>query len=153
MSLHYLPVAIPVTDARITIIGGSEESIRKARRLARLIDQVTFISPVIPEEIRVLPFRFVKKEFDEEDLKGVKILFVCTADKERNHRIKRIAEDRGILTSVCDDREYCDFISPAICSNGNLSISVGSDGEDVRRSIRVRNRIRQLIDKGILDIT
>ena len=72
MSLHYLPVAIPVTDARVMIIGGSQEGIRKARRLARLIDQVTFISPVIPEEIRVLPFRFVKKEFDEEDLQGVK---------------------------------------------------------------------------------
>jgi len=153
MSLHYLPVAIPVTDARVMIIGGSQEGIRKARRLARLMDQVTFISPVIPEKIRNLPFRFVKKEFDEDDLQGVKVLFVCTADKERNHRIKRIAEDMGILTSVCDDREYCGFISPAIFSNGNLSISVGSDGEDVRRSIRVRNRIKQLIDKGILDIT
>lgn len=153
MSLHYLPVAIPVTDTRVMIIGGSQEGIKKAKRLARFMDQVTFISPVIPEELRNLPFRFVKKEFDEEDLKGVKVLFACTADKERNHRIKRIAKDLGILTSVCDDLEYCDFISLAIFSNGKLSISVGSDGEDVRRSIRVRNRIKQLIDKGILDIT
>lgn len=152
MLLKYLPVAINIATSKVTIIGGSAEGIKKAKRLARLTNDVTFISTEIPEELKLLPFQFVKKEFDVGDLQDVKVLFVCTADKEQNHRIKQIAEKRGILTSVCDDREYCDFISPAVYCCDNFPISISSDGEDVRRSIRVRNRIKELVENGILDI-
>ena len=152
MPLNFIPIAVKTT-AHITIIGGSPEGIKKAKRLARLTDQVTFISPEIPEALRSLPFHFIERTFEAGDLKDTKILYVCTADQKENHRIKQIAENRGILTSVCDDPDYCDFVSPAVFLKDNLTISVGSDARDVRRSIRIRNRIRQLIEQGILDIT
>lgn len=152
MYLKYLPIAVDISTTPITLIGGSEEGIRKAQRLAKLTDHVTFIAEEIPETVKTLPFRFVQRPFTPEDLRGVKILYICTADKAQNHRIKRLAEHLGILACVCDDPEYCDFISPAIERHDHLSIAVGSDGEDVRRSIRVRNRIRKLIDEGLLDI-
>lgn len=152
MPLKFLPVAINITT-HITIIGGSQEGIKKARRLSKFTDQVTFISSDIPEEIKSLPFHFIERKFEMRDLQDTKILFVCTADPEQNHHIKQIAESHGILASVCDDPEYCDFISPAVYLKDNLTISVGSDAEDVRRSIRIRNRIKQLIEKGVLDIT
>ncbi|MBF4212938.1 bifunctional precorrin-2 dehydrogenase/sirohydrochlorin ferrochelatase, partial [Pseudomonas donghuensis] len=62
------------------------------------------------------------------------------------------AAERHILTSVCDDPAQCDFISPAIYRNDNLTIAVGSDSRDVKRSIRVRNRIKELIENDTLQI-
>ena len=110
------------------------------------------IAPEITEELKALPFHVIEKAFEPSDLDGVQILFVCTGNHELNHEIKQLAAQRHILTSVCDDPAQCDFISPAIHRDGNLTIAVGSDSRDVKRSIRVRNRIKELIENGTLQI-
>jgi siroheme synthase (precorrin-2 oxidase/ferrochelatase) len=46
----------------------------------------------------------------------------------------------------------CDFVSPAIFRQDHVTIAVGSDAREVKRSIRIRNRIMDLIEKGILQM-
>lgn len=150
--MHYLPITINIANARILIIGGGQVATHKAQILSRFTDTATVISPIISDEIKSLPFRCIEKEFDENDLRNVDILFVCTGDHALNAHIKNIASEQRILTSVCDNPALCDFISPAIFSPDNMTIAVGSDAQDVRRSIRIRNRIKQLADEGILDL-
>lgn len=152
-TLNYLPIALAVSGAPITIVGGSDEGVRKAQRLARLTTAVTFVAPHIPNSVRSLGFVLKEKNFEDSDLDGVRVLFICTSDSERNHALYRLAHDRGILACVCDDKPYCDFISPAIVRQDNVTIAVGSDGSDVHRSIRIRNRIKQLIESGLLDMS
>lgn len=151
--MNYLPIALALAGAPVLIIGGSDEGVRKAQRLARLTTDVTFIAPHIPDSVRSLDFRLKEKDFETDDLDGVKVLFICTDDERRNHSIYRMAHDRGILACVCDDKPYCDFISPAIVRQDNITVAVGSDGSDVRRSIRIRNRIKALIESGLLDMS
>lgn len=110
------------------------------------------VAPEITDELKALPFQTKEKAFEPSDLDGVQLLFVCTGDHELNHQIKQLAAERHILTSVCDDPAQCDFISPAIYRNDNLTIAVGSDSRDVKRSIRVRNRIKELIENDTLQI-
>jgi precorrin-2 dehydrogenase/sirohydrochlorin ferrochelatase len=153
MSMDYLPIAIRIASANIVIVGGGKVATHKAHILSRFTDHATVIAPEITDELKTLPFKIIEKEFEPEDLEGADILFVCTGNHELNHKIKALAAERKIITSVCDDPEQCDFISPAIFRDGNLTIACNSDSKDVRRSIRVRNRIRELIEKGILDIT
>lgn len=77
--------------------------------------------------------------------------YICTGDHELNRKLKQEAERRHVLASVCDSPELCDFTSPAICDVGEgVTISVASDSKDVRRAIRIRDRIRELIDDGTL---
>ncbi len=150
--MDYLPITINIVSANILIVGGGKVATHKAQILARFTDHATVIAPEITEELKTLPFHFIEKAFEPSDLDGVQILFVCTGNHELNHEIKRLAAQRHILTSVCDDPAQCDFISPAIHREGNLTIAVGSDSRDVKRSIRVRNRIKELIENGILQI-
>ena len=150
--MDYLPITINIVSANILIVGGGKVATHKAQILARFTDHATVIAPEITEELKTLPFHFIEKTFEPSDLDGVQILFVCTGNHELNHEIKRLAAQRHILTSVCDDPAQCDFISPAIHREGNLTIAVGSDSRDVKRSIRVRNRIKELIENGILQI-
>lgn len=150
--MDYLPITINIVSANILIVGGGKVATHKAQILARFTDRATVVAPEITDELRVLPFHLIEKEFEASDLDDVQLLFVCTGNHELNHEIKRLATQRHILTSVCDDPAQCDFISPAIHREGNLTIAVGSDSRDVKRSIRVRNRIKEMIENGTLQI-
>jgi len=46
----------------------------------------------------------------------------------------------------------CDFVSPAIHQEGHITISVGSNARNVYQSVAVRNQIKDLIQKGIIEI-
>lgn len=150
--MDYLPITIKIVSTNILIVGGGKVATHKAQILARFTDQATVVAPEITKELRALPFHIIEKAFEEKDLENVQLLFVCTGNHELNHQIKLLAASRHILTSVCDDPEQCDFISPAIYRDDNLTIAVGSDSRDVKRSIRVRNRIKELIENGTLQI-
>lgn len=160
--MDFLPISVRISERKILLVGGGHVATHKAEILSHFTDNpagekndnVTIIAPSVSPEIKSLPFRVEEREFKAEDLEGVSLLFVCTGDKELNHRIKALAQERGILCSVCDDPAYCEFISPAISrtEGDGLTIAVASDGKDVKRSIRVRNRINALIISGLLHL-
>lgn len=153
--MDFLPIAVRISDRNVVIVGGGKVATHKATILHRFTNKVTVIAPQISDELRQLPFTFIERPFEDTDLEGVHLLFICTGSHGLNHHIKAVADKEGVLASVCDDTEWCDFISPAISheQGDNLTIAVGSDAKDVRRSIRVRNRINQLIKDNILDIS
>lgn len=152
--MDFLPISVRITDGNILLVGGSKEAVHKAKTLHRFTDKVTVIAPQIPDEIRKLPFRFIERQFEDTDLEGVQLVFISTGSEAQNHHIKAVAQKYDVLASVMDDPAWCDFISPAISHEpgDDLTIAVGSDAKDVRRSIRVRNKINELIKENKLDI-
>lgn len=153
--MDFLPISVRITDGSLLLVGSGREAVHKATILSRFTDKVTVIAPEIPESLRHLPFRFLERDFEPDDLDGVTLLFIATGDKELNHRIKAIARDHHVMACVCDDTTWCDFVSPAIAhtEDQGITIAVGSDSRDVRRAIRVRNRINELISDNTLDIS
>lgn len=150
--LQFLPISINVTGKQILLVGGGKVATHKATILARFVSQVTVLSPDFTEEIRRLPFTFIEKEYAKEDLKGFFLVYVCTGDHNLNRQIKADAEELGILTSVCDDPLACDFVSPAIHKEGNVTIAVGSNAQNVYQSVNIRNQISALIENGQIQI-
>ncbi|MDR0697844.1 MAG: bifunctional precorrin-2 dehydrogenase/sirohydrochlorin ferrochelatase [Tannerella sp.] len=143
--LMFLPVSVNITNKKILIIGGGKVGYHKATILRGFTDNVTVVSPEFQEGFEGLPFTLVKKEYGKEDLEGMFLVYICTENEALNVRVKNDAETLGILASVCDNPELCDFISPAICKNGNVTIAVSSNARNVRRSIAIRDRICDLI--------
>lgn len=150
--MEFLPINIRISDAHILIVGGGRIATHKATILSRFTDKVTVIAPQVSDGIKALPFKWQERDFSEADLEGVTLLFVCTGNHPLNHHIHSLARLRGILTSVCDSPDECDFTSPAIYRDGDLTISVASDGKDVRRSIRIRDRIKEAIEHDSIQI-
>ena len=152
--MDFLPISVRITDSNILLVGGGKEAWHKAKILHRFTDKVTVVASEIPDEIRQLPFHFIERPFEDSDLEGVQLVFISTGSEAQNHHIKAVAQKYGVLASVMDDPSWCDFISPAIShqEGDNLTIAVGSDSKDVRRSIRVRNKINELIENKTLDI-
>lgn len=147
----FLPININISGKQILIIGGGKVGLHKATILSRYTSDATVISPEFREGFNSLPFRLIRKQYEPSDLDGVFMVYICTENVELNRQIKRDAEDRNVLASVCDSPSLCDFTSPAIYRNGNLTVAVASNATDVYRSIRIRDAIRDNAD--ILGIT
>jgi siroheme synthase-like protein len=142
----FLPVALNITGKRILLIGGGRVGLHKATILSRYTREATVISPTFREEFQALPFTLVRKPYAPSDLRGAFLVYVCTEDEALNRQVKADAEAMGILVSVCDNPPLCDFISPAIYRDGPISIAVTSNAREVRRSIRIRDRIKAWIE-------
>jgi len=53
---------------------------------------------------------------------------------------------------VCDAPMLCDFVSPAIHKEGNVTISVGTNGQNAMQSVGIRNQITELIKDGLIHL-
>lgn len=149
---HFLPVSIDISGRRILIIGGGKVGYHKSLILNRYTDEATVISKTFHEGFEKLPFKRIQKAYEPEDLKGAWLVYICTENHELNARIKQDAGRYHVLASVCDNPALCDFVSPAVYKEGDLTIAVGSNAKDVHRSIRVRDAISRAIEKGLLDV-
>lgn len=150
--LLFLPISINITGKKILLIGGGNVGYHKASILNRFTDKATVISPDFHEGFNNLPFILIRKTYEVEDLDGAFLVYICTENKELNHSIKNSCEERGILASVCDDPIHCDFTSPAIYKNDNVTIAVASNAQNVYQSIGIRNQIQGLVENGNIKI-
>ena len=150
--MDFLPVSIRIKGQKVLIVGGGHVATHKAQILRRFTEDATVIAPEISQDMKELGFTWKEKAFEKQDLDGVSLMFICTGNHALNRQILEMAHKHHVLASVCDNPALCDFTSPAIAKEEGLTIAVASDGKDVRRSIRVRNRIKELIDNGILSL-
>lgn len=148
--MQFLPVALNITGKRILIIGGGKVALKKAKILLNYTDDITLLAKDFLEEIfsELKEVKFIKKEYQKNDLNGFSIVYICTNDEDLNMQIAEDAKKLGLLVNVCDRKEISDFISPAIYKKDNMSIAVSSNGEDVKKSVFIRDRIKELFENG-----
>jgi siroheme synthase-like protein len=141
--MNYLPVSLNVKEKHVLIVGGGKAALEKLQMLRRFICQVTVVGEELSHEITQSSCSYHLREFRREDLEGVFLVYACSSDREINRFIKREANALGILVNTPDDPELCDFLTPAIFSEGPMMVAVSSGGTDVRKAILWRNRIKQ----------
>ncbi|MDR3268484.1 MAG: bifunctional precorrin-2 dehydrogenase/sirohydrochlorin ferrochelatase [Tannerella sp.] len=151
-ALHFLPISVNITGRQIILIGGGKVAFHKAAILSRFTGRVRVVAPEFHPGFAGLPFELKQKTYAPEDLDNTFLVYICTENKTLNATIKAECEKRGILAGVCDDPALCDFVSPAIYQDGPMTVAVSSDAQDVRRSIRVRDRIKTLVEEGLISI-
>jgi siroheme synthase-like protein len=149
----FLPVSINITGKKLLLIGGGKVAFHKGTILSRFTSEVTVVSPEFQAGFEELPFRLIQKTYDPGDLEGAFLVYVCTGDRALNIKIKAECERRGILASVCDDPALCDFVSPAVYREGNITIAVASNAQNVRQAISIRNQIGKLAEGGSISMS
>jgi siroheme synthase-like protein len=148
----FLPVSLQIAGKKLVIVGGGNVALHKANLLRRFTDEAEVIAPAFHPGFDNLPFRQIKKEYEPAALDGAFLVYICTGNAELNASIKSECERRGLLASVCDNPRLCDFISPAIYKAGEVTISVSSNARNVKQSIKIRDRIGQLVDNQALEL-
>lgn len=144
--MNFLPVCLDITDKNILFIGGGKVCLHKLKTVILYTYNIRVLAPEISDEISAYEVELVRDFYRVEYLEGASIVYACTNNRELNLRIKDDCKKMNILVNVCDDPENCDFISPAIYKDGNISVAVSSDGKDVKKSVSLRNSIREILE-------
>jgi siroheme synthase-like protein len=148
-----MPVSLRIDGRNILVVGGGRLALHKTALIARFTPRITVVAPRFDDGFRHTTFTLRHKEYSPDDLRDIFLVYACTDSDALNARIRDDAAAQGILASVCDNPERCDFISPAIYINNNVTVSVSSDARRVRQSVRIRDDIRRLAEQGLLRIS
>lgn len=142
---NFLPIAIDVTNQKILLIGGDQSALKKLEILKRFDVEVEVLAKKICREIKESGIEYYEKEYDPKVLCNYLMVYSCTNDDVLDRKIVADAKQAGILVNIHDKPALCQFISPAIYRNKNISVAVSSNGEDVYESIRIRNLLQEYL--------
>ena len=146
MKKNFLPISINIAGQKILIVGGGEDAYKKLLILKRFDAEVEILARRVCEEIKNSGVKYYEEDYHKNYLDGFLMLYSCSNDKELDLQIIKDCKESGVLVNIHDKPELCQFVSPAIHRQGNISIAVSSNGENVYESIRIRNIIRDKIE-------
>ncbi|WP_321306714.1 bifunctional precorrin-2 dehydrogenase/sirohydrochlorin ferrochelatase [Marinifilum fragile] len=143
---QFLPIAIDITNKKILIIGGGEDAYKKLKILQRSTDLVEVLAPNIISWIKNTGIRYHEQHYDKDVLKNYYLIYSCVDDPVFVQQLIRDCREANVLLNVHDQPDFCEFVSPAIYKQDNISIAVSSNGEDVFKSIKIRNQLKDYFE-------
>lgn len=146
MTRNFLPISIDISNQKILIIGGGQSALKKIKILQRSNATVEVVAEKIIEEVRQAGVVCHQKSYEKTDLKGYLMLYSCTNNEELDKIIAEDGKAAGVLVNIHDKPELCQFVSPAIYRDGNISVAVSSNAENVHEAIRLRNLIQEYLE-------
>ena len=146
MEKNFLPISIDISDRKILIIGGGQSALKKIRILQRSGAHVEVVAENIIDEVYEAGVVCFRKSYDKSDLSGYLMLYSCTNNEALDRQIAIDGKDAGVLVNIHDNPELCQFVSPAIYRDGNISVAVSSNAENVYEAIRLRNMIQEYLE-------
>jgi precorrin-2 dehydrogenase/sirohydrochlorin ferrochelatase len=146
MTKKFLPISIDISDQKILIIGGGQNALKKILILKRFGAQIEVIAENIIDEVYATGAICFRKSYEKNDLKGYLMLYSCTNNELLDQQIARDGREAGVLVNIHDNPALCQFVSPAIYQDGNISVAVSSNAENVYESIRIRNQIQEYLE-------
>jgi precorrin-2 dehydrogenase/sirohydrochlorin ferrochelatase len=74
------------------------------------------------------------------------MLYSCTNNPVLDEQILADGKEAGVLVNIHDNPALCQFVSPAIYKDGNITVAVASNATDVYEAIRLRNLIQEFLE-------
>ena len=143
----YLPITYDITGKTILILGGHSSAFRKIQILSAYTNRFQVVARDVCDCIKKADIPYTEKSIEAKDLDGFEILYSCTNDRDLNGQIVQWGHERGMLVNIHDDPELCDFVSPAIYKDKNITVSVSTSGEDALLAISIRNKLKEFLEK------
>ncbi len=146
MERKFLPISIDISSSKILIIGGGQSALKKIRILQRSAANLEVVAENIIDEVYASGVICHLKKYESSDLNGYLMLYSCTNNETLDKQIAEDGREAGVLVNIHDNPALCQFVSPAIYRDGNISVAVSSNAENVYEAIRVRNLIQEYLE-------
>ena len=127
-------------------MAGGQSALKKIRILQRSGANIEVVAGNIIDEVYASGVICHLKKYEKSDLNGYLMLYSCTNNETLDKQIAEDGREAGVLVNVHDNPTLCQFVSPAIYRDGNLSVAVSSNAENVYEAIRVRNLIQEYLE-------
>jgi precorrin-2 dehydrogenase/sirohydrochlorin ferrochelatase len=146
--MAYLPVALNLENRKVIIIGGGKVALHKISVVQKYGGNISLFGKKVIDEVKATGVNWKEIPYSTELLEGADIVYCATDSRETNKQIGVDARSLGAIVNVVDDPSNCDFVSPAIHQDGEMSVAVTSNGKNVFASIKLRDKIRNFLTKG-----
>lgn len=145
MKKNFLPISIDIANQKILIVGGGKSAHKKLKILQRFDAEVEVLAINVCPDIKQSGVKYVERGYEKSLLKGYIMLYSCTNNFELDKQILADGKEMGVLVNIHDKPELCQFVSPAIYKDGNITVAVGSNAKNVHESIKIRNEIQEFL--------
>lgn len=149
--MRYYPVFLDLKNKKCVVIGGGSVAERKAVTLLSCKADVCVISPDITPRLRELAkkkrLRYIKKRYEDKDIKDAFLVVAATNNREANKAVFAAAKKYKCLLNIVDKPDESNFIVPSLISRGDLTIAVSTGGKSPALAKQIRKELQQRYGK------
>ena len=145
-----LPVCLLVAGKPCLVVGGGPIAARKVGHLLDAEADVSVVSPAVCESLQPLvqsgKIRLTARAFAAADVKGKCLVFATTDSPAVNRRVIACCRKLSVLCSASDGNwPQGDFVTPAICRESGVVVTVSTGGRSCRQARIVKDRIAGML--------
>ena len=143
----YYPININLENTNCLVVGGGNVAQRKVDTLLSYGAKVTVISPEVTPKLKEMLIKgniiFKERCYQKGDCKGMRVVIVATDSDQLNRKVAEEAMRLNCLINVVDQPHLCNFIVPATHRQGDLQISISTNGKSPALARRIRERFEK----------
>ncbi len=125
--MRYFPIFIDLQNARVVVVGGGEEALRKIRLLLKTEAKIDVIAPDLHDELKANPrVNWLATHYKAALLEGAALVY--SADPELNAVVSVDAKAQGIQINAVDEADISTFIVPSIVDRDPVVVAIGTEG-------------------------
>lgn len=149
----FYPIMMNINEKEILIVGGGKVAYRKAKKILEYGGILTILSPEISDEFKELKYiyknklNYIYNQYDKKYIENKFLVIATTSSKIINKDIGYDCKGLNILVNIADNKEESDFITPAVMSNDNLTISICTMGSFPYLSKKIRIEMEEKYSK------
>jgi len=144
--MKYYPINLIIKNRNCLVAGGGRVALRKVERLVACEAIIRIISPQIESQLEEIAnknmIEVLYREIQSDDLDDAFLIFAATNDANVNQSISQWARKRNILCNIADQPDESDFILPSIIEQGDLNITISTNGKSPALSKYIRQRLQ-----------
>ena len=150
MSKFY-PVLIDISLSKCLVIGGGKVALRKVNNLLEFDADITVLSPQLSDVFEGLngKFKYIQKKYGPGDAADYDIVFSAIDDKETDLQIEKDCRAAKILLNSAGTPDISSFIVPATIKQGDLTVSVASQGKTPFYTRHIKEEIEKALPEDI----
>src|SRR3954452_448178 len=136
------PVQLNLAGKPVLVVGGGRVARRKVEGLLAAGAQVTVVAPDIDADLAALAGLTIhRRAYEPSDVAGHRLVLTATDDRAVNQQVHDDADAAGIWVNSADDPARCEFTLPAVVRNGDLTLTVATNGRSPALATFLKQRL------------
>jgi siroheme synthase-like protein len=146
------PLALKLDGKEVLVLGAGRIGTGKAALLVEAGARVTIVARERLAEVPLGVASFEEREYRDGDLRGFSLVVSATGDSTVNDRVVDEASREGIWLNVVDDPERSDFYFTAVHRDGDVTVSVSTEGSSPALAQELRSLIAKRLPHNLADV-
>lgn len=151
--LSVFPAFFRVEGRKVSVFGGGEEALAKARLLSNTSARVVIHADAPEVALEAYTAEntvgLVRAPYAPAQIEGASLVFAATGDRALDRRIVSDARQCGVPANAVDQPDACDFFTPAIVNRAPVAVAIGTEGAGPVLAQMIRARIDRMLPPSL----